>query len=82
VFVFFDNDQKNAAPFDALKLKQILRAAADVPSPAAAPEKSRISGDRKRNIRRRIFAPALDLANRLAVRYPTGKCTMVTPPDA
>ena len=24
VFVFFDNDQKSAAPIDALKLKQIL----------------------------------------------------------
>jgi uncharacterized protein YecE (DUF72 family) len=24
VFVFFDNDQKSAAPMDALKLKQIL----------------------------------------------------------
>jgi uncharacterized protein YecE (DUF72 family) len=25
VFVFFDNDQKSAAPVDALKLKQLLR---------------------------------------------------------
>jgi uncharacterized protein YecE (DUF72 family) len=24
VFVFFDNDQKSAAPIDALKLKQML----------------------------------------------------------
>ena len=24
VFVFFDNDQKSAAPIDALKLKQLL----------------------------------------------------------
>ncbi len=27
VFVFFDNDQKSAAPIDALKLKQMLQAA-------------------------------------------------------
>jgi uncharacterized protein YecE (DUF72 family) len=27
VFVFFDNDQKSAAPIDALKLKQVLRTA-------------------------------------------------------
>jgi uncharacterized protein YecE (DUF72 family) len=29
VFVFFDNDQKSAAPIDALKLKQVLRPAGD-----------------------------------------------------
>jgi uncharacterized protein YecE (DUF72 family) len=29
VFVFFDNDQRSAAPLDALKLKQLLRAKAE-----------------------------------------------------
>ena len=39
VFVFFDNDQKSAAPIDALKLKQMLR-------PAGSRSASGIAGQR------------------------------------
>jgi uncharacterized protein YecE (DUF72 family) len=31
VFVFFDNDQKSAAPIDAVKLKQMLQGMSAVP---------------------------------------------------
>jgi uncharacterized protein YecE (DUF72 family) len=36
VFVFFDNDQKSAAPIDALKLKQVLRRAGGRSAPGTA----------------------------------------------
>ena len=39
VFVFFDNDQKSAAPIDALKLKQLLR-------PAGSRSASGLAGQR------------------------------------
>jgi uncharacterized protein YecE (DUF72 family) len=37
VYVYFDNDQKSAAPADALKLRQLLEGPAKAPSIAAEP---------------------------------------------
>ena len=41
VFVFFDNDQKSAAPIDALKLKQMLKAISGRSSPGTVGKRQR-----------------------------------------